>query len=424
MKSIWSPPLLAVAHPSLFSALEIDRFEREILSNPKSTERDASEFFARFPKFLFLGQGNDIRREVVLIDPNRETNYRVDFFRKSYGTAFWDIIELKHPQKPFVIASKGHPRLSSDVTTAISQAEDYRERIIEDSALRAELLSKGITVYKPQILVIVGKNNTEVSPETMQILYDRARKGPIEVRSYDDIYQFAKEHYEANHVIIFLGQIGDSRNVISEDLLDAGYPDYHNLVNYNIDAIDQILTSIVSDLEKNADRREKLRTAIDSAIKSEPTRFTWNVDLIRMADKNGWPIWAVECLPSLFIPQHTQPDGTESLIIWSHIFDCLPNKSNSEIIAKYCRGRVLWVRIDMVTSQFLKSIAPMLEEARISNPYPTDRAMIAVVADAVTHLEFQDSRNAKVYSDARKRLLSSAGVLSSDIGINVGEGIK
>lgn len=417
MGSIWSPPLLAVAHPSLFSALEIDRFERDILSNPRSTERDASEFFARFPKFLFLGQGNDIRREVVLIDPDSEMNYRVDFFRKSYGSAYWDIIELKHPQKPFVIASKGHPRLSSDVTAAISQAEDYRERIIEDSALRAELLSRGITVYRPQILVIVGKNNSEVSPQTMQVLYDRARKGPIEVRSYDDIYQFAKEHYEANHVIVFLGQIGSSRNVISADLLNsADHPSHNNLINYNVDAVDQILTSIVRELEKDADRREKLRAVINSAIKADPTRFTWNIDLIRIADKNGWPIWAVECLPNLFIPQPTQSVGTESLMVWSHIFNCLPNSFDTEIIAGYCRGRILWVRVDSNASQFLKSIAPILEEARINNPYPTDRAMIAIVADAITQLEFRDLKNARIFSDARKRLLASAGVLSSAVG--------
>jgi hypothetical protein len=30
------------------------------------------------------------------------TKQRVDFFRRSFGESFWDIIELKHPHKPLV----------------------------------------------------------------------------------------------------------------------------------------------------------------------------------------------------------------------------------------------------------------------------------------------------------------------------------
>jgi hypothetical protein len=58
----------------------------------------------------------------------------VDFFRKRYGSKFWDIIELKSPQAPFLVNAKSsHAHLSSDVRNAMDQARDYRDLIISDA---------------------------------------------------------------------------------------------------------------------------------------------------------------------------------------------------------------------------------------------------------------------------------------------------
>ena len=220
MDDIWKPPGLILGHPTLFTGDELTRYEREILANPNATEHDASRFFKRFPKFLFLGQGKAVQREVVITSDENSSAYRVDFFRQSYGSAFWDIIELKSPKKSFISgAHSGHPKLSSDVTGAISQAEDYRELIIEDASIRAQLLRKGILVCRPQILVVVGKSGEEVSPERMQALYDRARRGPIEAKSYQDIFNFAKEHYEASNLIVFFAQQGIDRDELGRDVI-------------------------------------------------------------------------------------------------------------------------------------------------------------------------------------------------------------
>ena len=86
-------PILVEAHPTVFRRADLDAFEREILCNPAATEHDASRFFAKFPKFLLLGQGDEVRREVVLIDTSSGTRQRVDFFRRLYGQAFWDIVD-------------------------------------------------------------------------------------------------------------------------------------------------------------------------------------------------------------------------------------------------------------------------------------------------------------------------------------------
>lgn len=213
-----------IAHPSLFTALELDLYEKEILSNPKATERDASDFFDRIPKFICVGVGTEIRREVVL--SAKDGIYRVDFFRRSFGKKFWDIVELKSPQTPFIVGvSSEHPHFSAELRAAIDQAEDYRQRLDEDSELRAELQKRGISVRRPRIMVVAGRRNSEVSAETLQILEDRVRRsGTIDVWSYLDIWEFAKEHYAANKVVVCLGELGITREAASGRILWQGGP--------------------------------------------------------------------------------------------------------------------------------------------------------------------------------------------------------
>lgn len=200
----WTPAPLGVVPQGLFTRGEIEAYEKNILGNSSATETDASRFFAKHPKFLHLWTGAEVRREVVLLGSDSAPNYRVDFFRRCYGRPFWDIVELKDPKKPFATQVGGlHPRVTAEVNKAIDQALDYRDLIAESGEVRAYLKQKGIWVCRPQILVVVGKHDDSLDPEILQVLYDRIReRGPIDAWSYTDIYDFAKEHYEKNSVIV------------------------------------------------------------------------------------------------------------------------------------------------------------------------------------------------------------------------------
>lgn len=192
---------IVLAHPSLFQREEIEAYEC-LLGDPRVTETDASEFFFQFPKFLWLGQAADLRREVVL--QRSESAYRVDFFRRRYGRRYWDIVELKSPSTAFVAGCGSlHSHLSASVTGAVNQAQDYRDAIIADELLRADLEKKGILVHRPQILVVVGRSDGLLVPsDRLEVLYDRVRQQSVEAMSYSDILAFAKEHYASNQAIV------------------------------------------------------------------------------------------------------------------------------------------------------------------------------------------------------------------------------
>ncbi len=200
------PATCAFASRAIFSRAEIEEYERRILTNPRASERTASAFFKKHPKFLHLGSAADIRHEVVMVTEGECPNRRVDFFRRRFGSQFWDIVELKHPRASFVRGVESlHPSNSAAVDRAISQALDYRDLIITTPTLRSELLRKGIRVLRPQILVVVGQNDDEIDPDIIHLVSDRIRqRGGVEAWSYTDILEFAKEHYERSRGGILL----------------------------------------------------------------------------------------------------------------------------------------------------------------------------------------------------------------------------
>jgi hypothetical protein len=195
-------PKIVVASRPFFSAQEISSFERTLLLNPNATEHDASEFFSVYPTFLHLGQGGEVRREVAISGSGAA--YRVDFFRKSFGRKYSDIVELKSPTYSVVAAEEGnHPRLSAIATSAISQALDYRDSIISSSDIREELALRNIHVLRPSLTVILGKDPEELSPDQFEILLDRVRsQGPIELMTYSALHRFAVEHFRATGVLM------------------------------------------------------------------------------------------------------------------------------------------------------------------------------------------------------------------------------
>lgn len=196
-----SIPILSAS--GTFTRKQIDAFERTLLTNPSATEHDASDFFTHHPAFLHMGVGAESRREIVML--GSAAAYRVDFFRRSFGNNYWDIIELKRPNIPLVIAlGTNHPRLSSFAQAAISQALDYRDCIITDRDVRDQLATKGIAVCRPRLTVVLGQDPDDIEHDKLAVLLDRVHAlGPVELLTYTAMYRFAVEHFQSTGQLVF-----------------------------------------------------------------------------------------------------------------------------------------------------------------------------------------------------------------------------
>jgi len=203
-----------VVTPGVFTALELQKYERTILDNPHITEREASEFFWQFPRFLTFGEYKKIAKEVILYKPNGEF-YRVDFCRCRFGTNLWDFVELKDPRVPFIVKHGSHYKYSSTIQSGIDQAVDYRD-LLEETMTRLELEKRAnIKAYKPSILLIGGRSENTIIKEDLLRLLDRYHR--IDIKTYDDLYEFAKDVYESSCYFIPTYQTADLYLSYSEE---------------------------------------------------------------------------------------------------------------------------------------------------------------------------------------------------------------
>jgi len=201
---MWTTAVLSKCGSSLlFDRLELNAFERNILNNPKASEEEAAAFFSRFPVFLFLGMGSERRREVVLVRWKYQPIGRVEFLRRPLRSNFWDMFEMKEPQIPVVAGSSGnYPLFSSKVSAAMHHVQDYRDWVSENKATQSDFLTKAIRIQRPELFVVTGKGGTDVSEALLQSTVERAGKLADHLSTYEDMFEFSKEHYATRGVII------------------------------------------------------------------------------------------------------------------------------------------------------------------------------------------------------------------------------
>jgi len=139
---------------------------------------------------------------------NGEEIYRVDFCRCRFGDDYWDFIELKSPQAPFIVKRGSHSKLSSAIQLGIEQAQDYSD-FMEESVNRYELEKKeGIKVFRPKLLLVGGRKDNTINKDDIIRLISRYNN--IEIKTYDDIYCFAKDNYYSSCVVVPVLQFSDA----------------------------------------------------------------------------------------------------------------------------------------------------------------------------------------------------------------------
>ncbi|HYH86170.1 MAG TPA: hypothetical protein VEX60_12005 [Pyrinomonadaceae bacterium] len=180
-----------------------------------------------------------------------------------------------------------------------------------------------------------------------------------------------------------------------------------------LDEIGNALKTVARNLSQEHDRRAEFKAFVKTVTDTYPGRPTWAVDLVQIADKNRWPAWAVECLPSLCIRLKGLPDERICYLAWHYILACIPKSYDYEVVLGLCGNHVLRTYVTEETSFFIEAIAPVIEHARLENPFPSDRAMHGVVASAMTDLELLanslfDSEAAEELREARRKVIDQA----------------
>lgn len=188
----------------------------------------------------------------------------------------------------------------------------------------------------------------------------------------------------------------DERNHFAEKIRQAlgetktpifNWAGQYELSGPKLDEIGESLKQSATRLENFTLRRSEFRSYILKVLDGYPGHPTWNSDFVRLADKHQWPIWATECLPSLFVPLETLSDGNQRALVWHYILECVPDARKPAIKERLCQGHWLEIECSPETADVISRSASVFEQNLRESRLRSDRAFMATVYDSAVELE-------------------------------------
>lgn len=168
---------------------EIEELEF-LINNPKVNELKLQAFFEAHPNFLLGTQSKSLRSQVIL---TREDQGPLipDFMIEGPPGEINKIIDLKRPNQKFVRRKKNRLGFLQSFIEARDQLYEYRDYFEDRTNRRMFEQNTGLRAYRPKICVIIGRNKEYSDFYQRQTLM--SREPDIEIVTYDDILQAAKE---------------------------------------------------------------------------------------------------------------------------------------------------------------------------------------------------------------------------------------
>lgn len=156
-----------------------------------------------------------------------------------------------------------------------------------------------------------------------------------------------------------------------------------------LEALGEALREFARILEEvGVDARIKFRHLLKRGVEARMHRPLLDRDLVLAAHRWAWPLWAVECLPNLYIRLDESAKTDEQMaLMWSRIAFLLPDTDTFEIVRRLCAGSILEVKLGRSAARHAGLIASEVEPLRSGNPWFSISSVLGSLNDAVLMLE-------------------------------------
>jgi hypothetical protein len=114
-----------------------------------------------------------------------------------------------------------------------------------------------------------------------------------------------------------------------------------------------------------------------------PGRPSFERELMYLADKFRWPVWAVECLRLFYLERDPAGVGRSALTTWSPIAEFLRELADVEVLERLCQGTVVKVSFAAAMTDAFAAIASETDEMRMLNPWVGERSALNILVDAL-----------------------------------------
>jgi hypothetical protein len=162
-----------------------------------------------------------------------------------------------------------------------------------------------------------------------------------------------------------------------------------------LDAIGEALKNMAIALENNPNCRSEFRNLVRKVKETYPDWPNWDRDLILLADRYAFPVWAVECLPRLFFvvgyrKTWFQLRSTKIVLMWNVLAFCLPRGCRQR--QAFCDGLIVEVELTERVYARLSKTASSVEKLRLDFPYRSERGLRGAVGDLLEQIRISKRR--------------------------------
>lgn len=127
-----------------------------LLSKPKIKEIEIQKFLEKYPFFLENLGYKSIRPQIILEKENGQS-LKPDFMLEPLGGEWWDILDIKLPNKKIVISSsRDRYKFSESVNELQAQLREYAAYFENEKYAKRIKDKYGIKCYKPRMVGIIG----------------------------------------------------------------------------------------------------------------------------------------------------------------------------------------------------------------------------------------------------------------------------
>jgi hypothetical protein len=166
--------------------------------------------------------------------------------------------------------------------------------------------------------------------------------------------------------------------------------------------------------EREQDRRIHFQALIESLRGSYPSSHSIFEDLIRQADANEWPAWAVQSIGPLYVPLTPTSDRRAKALIWYHLLNCIADRSQVQIVKELCNGQIQEALLAPAASELLTEIDEIFQESISTKGVPSDRAFLGLFAHVLQEVELSPGTGPETtrrIKEVRESILQESGVM-------------
>jgi hypothetical protein len=136
---------------------ELSTFE-QMLSRPTISERELQVFLQKHPA-IFEALGYSKIYPQLVLEREDGSSLIPDFMLEPIYDQWWDILDIKVPQKPVMVGGPDRLRFAAAVTELSAQLREY-SAAFEDPKLARRVEEKyGVKCYKPKLIGIIGRDD-------------------------------------------------------------------------------------------------------------------------------------------------------------------------------------------------------------------------------------------------------------------------